>query len=101
MKKIIGNTTICTYSEEHKYLKNTKVLIKAIIRNAVLPEGKGYDSDAEDTYITDDEYLEQLGGVTANDRIEVNPWIKKEKRFSWVSSDPKAVDLEIFDYLKK
>jgi hypothetical protein len=31
--------------------------------------------------------------VTADDRIEVRPWIEREGRFSFVSSDPRAIDL--------
>ena len=98
MKKIIGCTTVYT-GTEHRYLNNYKVKIVAILKNAVLAEGKGYNPDAEDAYITDNEYLINIGGVTANDRIEVQPFIEKEGRYSWVSSDPKAVDLKMFDYL--
>jgi len=100
-KQIIGSTTtFIGESGEHKYLKNYKVLIRGIIKNGVLPEGKGYDPDADDAYISDNDYLLEIGGVTANDRIDVQPWIEKVKRFSWVSSDARAVDLKMFSHLQ-
>jgi hypothetical protein len=54
----------------------------------------------EDGYITDEEDLVRRGGVTAGDRVEVQPWIEKEERFSFVSSDPRAVDLACFSDLE-
>ena len=56
---------------------------------AVLPKD-------EDAYIRDDDELARRGGVKATDRVEITPWIEKEGRFSWVTNDPKATDLEIF-----
>ena len=100
MKKIIGATTSYNGNEQ-KYLRNYKIKIIAILKNAVLSKGESYDPDAKDAYINDNEYLIKNGGVTENDRVEVTPWLVKEKRYSWVSSDPKAVDLEIFAHLKE
>ena len=98
MKKIIGCTTVYT-GTEHRYLKKYKVKIIAIFKNAVLSEEEGYNPEADDAYITDNEYLNKIGGVTANDRVEVQLFLEKEGRYSWVSSDPKAADLKIFDFL--
>jgi hypothetical protein len=39
--------------------------------------------------------------VTADDRIEVQPWLEAESRFSFVTSDPRAVDLECFAHLRR
>ena len=91
-KQIIGSTTTCT-SDEHPYLKGYTVRILAVIKNAARPD---YDPDEDDTYITDDEDLKRAGGITADDRVDVQPWIAKEGRFSFVSSDPKATDLACF-----
>ena len=98
MNKIIGKTT--TYNgTEHRYMKGYKVRIVAILKNAAKPDidvdGPDYDN------ISDDIDLERAGGVTAFDRIEVQPWIEKEGRFSWVTSDPLAVDLACFKHLAK
>jgi hypothetical protein len=38
----------------------------------------------------------RAGGVTAEDCIEVLPWLAAEGRFSFVSSDPRATDLACF-----
>ena len=96
MKKTIG--TVTTYhGSEHRYLRGHQVRIVAVIKNAARPD---YDPDAEDGYITDEEDLVRRGGVTAGDRVEVQPWIEKEERFSFVSSDPRAVDLACFSDLE-
>ncbi len=60
-----------------------------------------YDADADDGYLTDEEDIARRGGVTADDRVEVQPWIEKEERFSFVSSDPRAIDLDSFKHLAK
>ena len=91
-KKIIGSTTTCT-SDEHRYLKGHTARIIAVIKNAARPD---YDPDEDGTYITDDDELERAGGVTDDDRVDVQPLIEKEGRFSFVSSDPKATDLACF-----
>ena len=70
MKKIIGSTT--TYQgTEHPYLKGTKIRIVAVLKNAARPD---IDLDGPDhDYISDDIDLERVGGVTAFDRMEVQP----------------------------
>jgi hypothetical protein len=98
MKKTIGKVT--TYNgTEHRYMTGYKVRIVSILKNDVKP---GIDVDGpEYQNISDDIDLERAGGVTTFDRFEVQPYIEKEGRFSWVTSDPKAVDLACFKYLAK
>ena len=98
MKKIIG--TVTTYQgNEMKYLKDCKVRIIAVLKNAAKPD---LDVDGpEYQNLSDDSDIERFGGVTALDRIEVQPFIEKEGRFSFVSSDPKAADLACFKGLNK
>jgi len=77
--KIVGSTTTyCGY----------KVRIVAVIKNALRIEERGY--------LTDDDEIARAGGVTVHDRIEVAPWIEKEGCFSFVTIDPKAMDLACF-----
>ena len=98
MAKILGSTT--TYhGTEHPYLKGYKVRIVAVLKNAARPD---IDVDGPDyDHISDEDDLARAGGVTADDRIEVQPWIEKEGRFSFVTSDPKAMDLACFTGTKK
>ena len=90
---IIGRIT--TYhGDEHPYLRGHKVKIIAVLHNAAKP---GIDVDGPDyDHITDDEDLARAGGVTAFDRIDVQPWLDSKERFSFVSSDPLAADLRCF-----
>ena len=53
-------------------------------------------SDAPGTLITNDETLAAVGGLDANDRVEVLPWIKEDGRWSFCSSDPRAGELALF-----
>ena len=98
MAKILGSTT--TYhGTEHLYLKGYKVRIVAVLKNAARPD---LDVDGPDyAHIDDEDDLVRAGGVTADDRIEVQPWIEKEGRFSFVTSDPRAVDPACFRKLAK
>lgn len=92
---VIGRCT--TYhGTEHGYLRGYTVKIIAVIKNAARPD---HDPDVDGDYITDEDELARAGGVTADDRIEVQPWIEKEGRFSFVSSDPLATDLAGFESL--
>ena len=121
MNKVIG--TVTTYhGDEHPYLRGHKVRIVAVLKNALLEESSALDSssgvdehaeggavhaakpdidvDGPDyDHISDDEDLARAGGVTRDDRIEVQPWIEREDRFSFVTSDPRAVDLGCFESL--
>lgn len=95
--KTLGATT--TYDgTEHGYLRGHKVRIVAVLKNALRAD---YDPDQDGQYIRDEEDLERAGGVTADDRVEVQPWIAAEGRFSFVWSDPRAIDLACFASLKR
>ena len=93
----LGTTT--TYDgTEHAYLRGHKVRIVSVLKNALRAD---YDPDRDGQYIRDEEDLERAGGVTADDRVEVQPWLAAERRFSFVSSDPRAIDLACFASLKR
>lgn len=95
--KTLGTTT--TYDgAEHGYLRGHKVRIVAVVKNALRDD---YDPDQDGQYIRDEDDLERAGGVTADDRVEVQPWLAAERRFSFVSSDPRAIDLACFASLKR
>ena len=97
MATILGKTT--TYrGTEHPYLRNCKVRIVAVMKRAAAPD---HDPDRDDSYLRDEDDIARAGGVTADDRIEVQPWMEKEGRFSFVTSDPRAVDLALFRNLKQ
>ncbi|MFP2963772.1 hypothetical protein NVS55_08110 [Myxococcus stipitatus] len=84
---ILGTTT--TYvGSEHGYLRGYRVRIVAVLK-------------ADGSYVKDHDELARVGGVTADDRIEVQPWLEAESRFSFVTSDPRAVDLECFAHLRR
>ena len=93
----LGTTT--TYDgTEHGYLRGHKVRIVAVLKNALRND---YDPDQDGQYIRDEDDLERAGGVTADDRVEVQPWLVAEGRFSFVSSDSCAIDLACFASLKR
>ena len=95
--KVLG--TVTTYhGTEHPYLRGHKVRIIAVFKNAAR---RDHDPDAEDGYLRDEADIARSGGVTADDRVEVQPWLEKEGRFSFVSSDPRAVDLECLAHLSR
>jgi hypothetical protein len=99
LEKTIGKVTTFIGKNEHQYLKGYKVRIIAVLKNAARP---GIDVDGPDyDHISDDDDLIRAGGVTANDCVEVQPWIEQEGRFSFVSSDPRATDLACFRNLRK
>jgi hypothetical protein len=98
MAKILGSTT--TYhGTEHPYLRGLQVRIIAVLKNAARPD---LDVDGPDyAHISDEDDLARAGGITADDRVEVQPWIEKEGRFSFVTSDPRAADLACFAGAKR
>jgi hypothetical protein len=96
--KVIGAITTCQ-SEEHPYLKGYKVRIVAVFKNGARADIDVEGPDYAD--IDDEDDLARAGGVTASDRVEVQPWLEKEGRFSFVTSDPKAEDLECFAHLRR
>ncbi len=89
--RIIGLLT--TYhGVEHPYLRGYDVRVVAVLRTTGGPE---YER------LTDDLHIAQAGGVTASDRLEIQPWLKAEGRFSFVTSDPRAIDLAAFAHLRQ
>ena len=90
MAKIIGSTAAYK-GEEHPYLHGYKLRIVAVLKNRLR------NDIGEDGYtnIRSDDELIRAGGLTSDDRVEVTPWIGSEKRYSWITSDPRAVDLDI------
>ena len=79
---------------EHPYLRGYKVRIVAVMKRAATP-------DQDDSYLSDEEELVRAGGVTADDRVEVQPWLAAEQRWSFVTSDPRAIDLACFRRLTR
>jgi hypothetical protein len=97
MARVIGETT--RYQGfEHPYLNGRTVRIVAVLKSHAQPEF-GLVSD-DYTYIDDELELELAGGVTAIDRLEVQPWIACAGRFSFAFSDARALDLDLFENLR-
>ena len=95
MAKILGNTT--TYhGTEHPYLRGLKIRIVAVMKRASAPD---HSPDREDSYLRDEDAVARAGGVTAEDRIEVQPWLEGERRWSFVTSNPRALDLGCYESL--
>jgi hypothetical protein len=95
MAKTIG--TISTYDgDEHPYLRGHKARIVAVIPRAAAAD---FDPDCDGVVLRDDAEVERAGGITARDRIEVQPWLEREQRWSFVTSDARAIDLACFRHL--
>ena len=95
MGTVIGQITTCN-SAEHRCLAHHEVKIVAVIKGGAAPN---LDPDADLPVAHTDEELARLGGLDANDRVEVTPWIESVGRFSFVTGDPKAVDLAAFEWV--
>jgi len=92
--RVIWTTT--TYqgpADEHPYLNGYQVRITAVIKGGCAPDR---DADTDCPYLTDDDDIARAGGVGPHDRIDVQPWLEKEGRFSFASSDARAIDLACF-----
>jgi len=97
MAKTIG--TITTYDgDEHPYLRGHRVRIVAVMKGAA---ASNHDPDREGSYLRDEEDVVRAGGITADDRVEVQPWLERKQRWSFVTSDPHAVDLACFRHLAR
>jgi hypothetical protein len=97
MAKILGSTT--TYhGTEHPYLRGCTVRIVGVMKRAAAPY---YDPERDGSYLRDEDEIARAGSVTADDRVEVQPWLEGEQRWSFVSSDPLAIDLACFRGIKK
>ena len=94
--KVIGTETIYT-GDEHPGMTGYRVRIIAVIKGGAEPVA---DPAVDCDMIKDDDHLERAGGVTAADRVEVQPWLNTEGRWSWVTSDPRAVDCGCFAHLR-
>ena len=91
-RRVIGRRT--TYhGVEHPYLRGHDVVIVAVLKDALQVE--------EHRYLTSDEEIERTGGVGPADRVEVAPVLPDEGRLSFVTSDPRAVDLACFARLTR
>lgn len=89
MARIIG--AITRYDgTEHSYLRGLKVRIVAVLKGTAAPNR---DPDADYPCLRDEQDVLRSGGLTEHDRVEVQPWIEEEGRFSFVASDARAVDL--------
>ena len=91
--RVIGRRT--TYlGDEHPYLRGYyDVVIVAVLKGALRVEEYGH--------LTSEEDVRGAGGVDADDRIEVAPFLPKEGRLSFVTSDPRAIDLEVFRHVAR
>jgi|CXWL01.1.fsa_nt_gi hypothetical protein len=90
--RVIGRRT--TYhGDEHPYLRGYDVVIVAVLKDALRVEEHGH--------LTTEEEVRGAGGVSADDRIEIAPFLPKEGRLSFVTSDPRAIDLEAFSHLAR
>ena len=88
--RIIGLRTTCD-SDEHPYLRGYEVVVIAVLKNALRVEE--YDC------LTTEDAVRAAGGVGRDDRIEVAPILPKEG-LSFVTSDPRAIDLKAFEGLR-
>lgn len=97
MAKTIGTITTDD-GDGHPYLRGHKVRIVAVLPRAAALD---FDPDRDGAALRDDDEVECAGGVTADDRVEVQPWLEREQRWSFVTSDPSAIDLACFRHLTK
>jgi len=89
--RVIGRCTTCD-SDEHPYLRGYEVVVVAVLKNALRTE--------EYEYLTTEDAVHAAGGVGPNDRVEVGVILPKEG-LSFVTSDPRAIDLEAFRFLAR
>ena len=89
MQQVIGFETTYT-GNEHPYLVGYRVKVIAVLKGAARPD---FDPDLPGMLITDDEMLAQNGGLTVEDRVEVLPWIARERDWSFCSSDVRVWEL--------
>ncbi|ACY15494.1 hypothetical protein Hoch_2985 [Haliangium ochraceum DSM 14365] len=96
MDKCIGTVTTDHGSELGCLRRSRAVLITGVYKYVEHP---AYDEDAADEddvsgrggYITNDDVLARCGGIAAFDRVEVQPWVEQEARYSFVTSVPLAL----------
>lgn len=85
--RVVGRRT-SYHGDEHPYLRGHTVVVTALLKDAL---------DVEDCdYLQDDDAIRAAGGVGPRDRVEVTPWLEDKGRVSFVTSDPRAIDLACF-----
>ena len=89
--RVIGRRTTCD-SDEHPYLRGYEVVVVAVLKNALQTE--------ECEYLTTEDAVRAAGGVGPDDRVEVGVILPREG-LSFVTSDPRAIDLEAFRFLAR
>ncbi len=93
---IIGTTT--TYlGTEIPGLKGGRVRIFGILRGAL---GADVDVDSNDYFVSDDEHLERLGGVTKLDRVDI-AHLRPDGSASFMHCGARAIDLDWFAHLAR
>lgn len=93
--KTIGTTTTYVGSEIPGF-QGQRVRIFGVMRGALRAD---VNVDADDYFVTDDDALARLGGVTKHDRVDV-AHLRADGSASFVHCDPRAIDLECFAGLK-
>jgi hypothetical protein len=87
--KMIG--TEMTYTgKTHSFLTGQRVRVLAVIKGAARSD---YNADQPGRYIIDADELAAVGGVTADDLLDVQPWIAKRNAWSFASSDAKLSEV--------
>jgi hypothetical protein len=91
--RVIGRRVTFHGEKEHQYLLSYELMIVAVLKK----------KPGEDEYqpLTTEDKVHAAGGVTADDRIEVVPFLKETGRYSFVTSDPRAIDLDAFRHLAR
>jgi hypothetical protein len=89
MTRIIGAEAIYQ-GTAHRFMRGLKVRIVAVLKGVDAPDRDGED---DYSYLRDDAEVLRNGGLTEHDRVEVQPWIEEERRFSFVTSDARVADL--------
>jgi hypothetical protein len=88
-KRVIGLRTRCD-SDEHPCLRGYDVVVVAVLKNALRVE--------EYQHLETEDAVRGAGGVGPDDRVEVAP-ILPGGELSFVTSDPRAIDLDAFRFL--
>ena len=89
--RVIGRRTTCD-SDEHPSLRGYEVVVVAVLKDALRVE--------DCAYLRTEEAVRAAGGVGPDDRIEVAA-IQPGEGLSFVTSDPRAIDLKCFEELRQ
>ena len=91
-ERVIGRR-VTYHGDEHPYLVGHELVIVAVLKGALLK--------AEYTLLATEDAVHSAGGVTADARIEVVPFLEEDNRLSFVTSDPRAIDLDAWSHLAR